>query len=386
MTEPNGTPQRRRRGDVPTPYEAFIAREGVPMVRAYGITDLGELEYGYWPRIGADACFVLLHGMEGLTGMHAVQMAPGSSTNRERHLFEKVIYVLKGRGATTLEGPEGTGVQFEWQEGSLFAIPLNVPHRFYAHGEQVRLAAFTTAPIVFDLYHTEDFVYDTPHYFRDRFDGSPDFIHKDVRIEERAQNLLGSFSNRDWETNFVADARTVLPDEISEANHSLRYIQYELAGNSLITHESKYPSGAYMQGHYHAGGAILCILRSQGYSLMWPREVGDRPFEEGHGDQVVRVDWKPGSVFSPPTGWFHQHFNAGPTDALQLAIRYGSAKYPMGVWRALSNGDTQDGRPNTMVFRRDGGNVIAYADEDPMIGKLFNEALVRNGVQPWVRQ
>jgi quercetin dioxygenase-like cupin family protein len=385
MAEMNGAPQRRRR-DAPTPYEAFIAGEGVPITRAYGVTDLGELEYGYWPRIGTDACFVLLHGMEGMTGMYAMQMTPGTATHRERHLFEKVIYVLKGHGATTLEAPDGSQLPFEWQEGSLFAIPLNVPHRFFAHDESVRLAAFTTAPLVFDLFHTEDFVYETQHTFKDRFDGSPDYIKKDVRVDRPAQNLLGSFSNRDWETNFVADARNALPDEISEANHSLRFILFELAGNSLITHESKYPSGAYMQGHYHGGGAILCILRSEGYSLMWPREAGDRPFEAGNGDQVVRVDWKPGSVFSPPTGWFHQHFNAGPTDALQLAIRYGSAKYPMGMWRALSNGETQDGRSNTMVSRRDGGNVISYADEDPMIGKLFNEAIARNGVKAWVRK
>src|SRR5207248_1653136 len=133
---------------------------------------------------------------------------------------------------TTLESPSGTDLPFEWQEGSLFAIPLNVPHRFYAHGEDVRLVAFTTAPLVFDLYHTADFVYETNHWFSDRFDGTPDFIKKDVRVERQVQNLLGAFSNRYWETNFVADARATLPDEISEEKHSLRFILFELAGNS----------------------------------------------------------------------------------------------------------------------------------------------------------
>ena len=183
----------------------------------------------------------------------------------------------------------------------------------------------------------------------------------------------------------MADARTVLPDEVSEAKQSLRFIQYEMGSGSLIVHESKYPSGSYMQGHYHSGGAILLILRSEGYSLMWPSSVGDQPFESGHEDRVVRADWKPGSVFSPPTGWFHQHFNTGPTDALQLAFRYGSHKFPMGIARALGGGEV-DGRTRTMISRRDGGNVIPHADEDPAMKRMFNEALKRTGVKAWVRQ
>lgn len=373
------------RSDAPTPYEAWIAREGVPMVTGYGVADLADVEYGRWERLGADACFVLLHGMEGFTGMYSVQLPPGGSTNQMRHLHDMTVYVLAGRGATTLEGPGGTTVQFEWQEGSLFAIPLNAPHRFFAHSGPVRYLAVTTAPLMFDLLHSEDFIFGTSYAFRERFDGTSDYIHKDNRIEGPSENLLGSFTNRGWETNFVADVRTVLPDEISEKNRSLRFIAYELGDSSLITHESKYPSGSYMQAHYHGGGAILCILRSQGYSLMWPNSLGDRPFEAGHQDQVVKFDWKPGSVFSPKTGWYHQHFNTGPTDALQLAFRYGSHKYPMGIWRALGGGD-EDGRARTMIQRRQGGNIIAYADEDPEVRRMFNEALERNGVTPWVRQ
>ena len=69
----------------------------------------------------------------------------------------------------------------------------------------------------------------------------------------------------------------------------------------------------------------------------------------------------------------------------QLAFRYGSHKYPLGIWRALSGGD-QDGRSRTMIQRSEGGNIIAYADEDPEVRRIFNEALDRNGVRPWVRE
>lgn len=367
-----------------SPYESWMAAQGIPIVQAYGITDLAEPPFGYWERLGCEAYFAALHGMESFTGLYVVQLAPGQSTRSERHLYEKLIYILAGSGSTSLEGPDGNTVHFEWQEGSLFAIPLNTPHRFFAYGQAVRYTAFTTAPVMFDFLHNEEFIYGTPFPFRDRFDGDPDYMHHDVRNERQTQSLLGGFTSRGWETNFVADVRAVMPDAISEAKRSLRFIQYEPAGNTLIAHESKYPQGAYMQGHYHGGGAILMILRSEGYSLMWPREAGDRPFESGHGDRVVRVDWKPGSVFSPPTGWFHQHFNTGPTDALQLAIRYGSQKFRIGFWRDLGGGEV-GGRSRVMMTRAEGGAVIPYADEDPEIGRMFNEALARNGIAPWVR-
>jgi len=199
------------------------------------------------------------------------------------------------------------------------------------------------------------------------------------------ETLLGNYAQRGWETNFVADARAVLPERLDPAKQTLRYIRYEFAANSTIMHESKYPTGSYMQGHYHGGGAILCILRSEGYSLMWPNSLGHRPYESGHGDQVVKIDWKPGSIFSPPTGWFHQHFNTGPVDALQLAFRYGSERFPVAFWRALSNGEESDGRARTMISILKGGNTIPYTEEDPEITRMYADAIARNGIEAWKR-
>lgn len=367
-----------------TPYEAWMAAQGLPMVRAYGITDLGQPEFGFWERLGCEAYFVQLHGMEDFTSMYVAQLPSGGATKRERHLYEKLIYILAGSGSTELEGPDANTLHFEWHEGSLFAIPLNTPHRLFAHGQPVRFAAITTAVVMFDFFHNEEFIYDTPFWFRDRFDGSPEYLHRDIRSERGTNSLLGAFTSRGWETNFVSDVREVMPETVSEAKRSLRFIQYEPAGNTLIAHESKYPSGSYMQAHYHGGGAVLMILRSQGYSLMWPRELGHRPFESGHGDQVIRVDWKPGSVFSPPTSWYHQHFNTGPTDALQLAFRYGSQIFRIGFHQALGGGEV-DGRPRVMMTRGEGGAVIPYAEEDPEMARMFHEALARNGVTAWIR-
>jgi quercetin dioxygenase-like cupin family protein len=367
-----------------TPYEAWVRQQGVPIVEGYGITDLGEQEFGFWERLGCRAYFVLLKGMEGISGMYVAEIPAGGTTHPERHLYEKIIYVLQGNGATTVQDHSGQWHQFEWQQGSLFAIPLNATHRLFAAGQDARYVAFTTAPLVFDLFHTEDFVYNTPYDFRDRYDGGPSFFQVDERHEARGSTLMGSYVRRFWETNFVPDLGAVMPVPVDGQGQTLRYVQLELASNTQITHLSKYPIGRYMQGHFHAGGAILLILRSEGYSLMWSSDLGERPFEAGHGDKVVRVDWKPGSVFSPPTGWYHQHFNAGPHEALQLALRHGSARFPSGLWIASTRrGDTEA----VVTASSEGGTMIEYEREDPAIRRLYAEALARSGVESaWLRE
>ncbi len=120
---------------------------------------------------------------------------------------------------------------------------------------------------------------------------------------------------------------------------------------------------------------MLLILRSKGYTLMWPQEAGTRPYRENHAGQVVKVDWREGSVFSPPTGWFHQHFNTGKEPARQLAFRYSgqSGKYLMGVVKALT-------REGVRTSTKEGGTLIEYEDEDPQIRRDYEADLKREGV------
>ena len=86
---------------------------------------------------------------------------------------------------------------------------------------------------------------------------------------------------------------------------------FEIAGNSLVGHLSQWPAGLYHKAHYHGPGSVLFGLQSNGYVLLWSKDLGTRPYESGNGDGVVEMSWKDGSVYCPPGGWFHQHFNIG---------------------------------------------------------------------------
>ncbi len=46
-----------------TPYEQWLQREGVTVVRGYGVTDVRAPRGTLWERLGCSAYFVVLEGM-----------------------------------------------------------------------------------------------------------------------------------------------------------------------------------------------------------------------------------------------------------------------------------------------------------------------------------
>ena len=133
----------------------------------------------------------------------------------------------------------------------------------------------------------------------------------------------------------------------------------------------------YHKGHYHGPGAILLGLRSKGYVLLWPKELGTTPYQAGHGDQVIKIPWKEGSVYSPGDGWFHQHFNTGSEPARHIAFRTGGSKYKLGL-RPVERASQEE--MGVTIDIKKGGTMVEYEDEDPQIRSDFETALRQAGV------
>lgn len=348
-------------------YMAWMRHEELPVVHGYGVSDLASVELADWSRLGGRGAFLQLEGMEGLTGMYLGEIPPGGEMKPEKHLYDELIFILSGTGATEFWRPDGNGRRqvLEWQRGSLFAPPLNSWHRLtnLSGTDPARFLAVTTAPIAMDLYHNIDFIFSSTYLFGDRWDGRDNFFTMAPRVP----------GARAWETNFVPDVRTVSLDVSESKGRGGKTTLYEMAGNVLVGQLSEWPISLYRKAHYHGGGAILLTLGAQGYALMWPRELGLHPFETGQGDKVVAMDWGDGSVMSPPSGWFHQFFNTGTVGARNAALRYGSQKY--GV--QFHDVQSQEG---VTLSVREGGTMIEPEDEDPEVLARFRKALAETGV------
>ena len=49
-----------------TYYERFMEKEGVPIVDGYGATDVRNLQFKPWKRLGCEGAYVQLRGLEGM--------------------------------------------------------------------------------------------------------------------------------------------------------------------------------------------------------------------------------------------------------------------------------------------------------------------------------
>jgi quercetin dioxygenase-like cupin family protein len=333
-------------------YDQWLKSEGLPVIGGFFIEDLNRIELTPWKRKGALGAYIRLEGTEDWTGSYVCEIPPGEQTSPERHLFEEMIFVLSGRGATSvwLNGkPQQT---FEWQRGSLFAIPLNTWHQHFngTADQPVRYLAVNNLPILMNLLREPAFIFENPYEFHSRFSGEQGYFG----ARGKAYRLGHT---RYWETNFIADVYGFkLPEsQVRVAGGS--HIEFILAQNSMGAHISEFPAGRYKKAHRHGAGAHVVILSGEGYSLLW-RE----------GEEKIRVDWKPGSMVVPPNMWFHQHFNTGGEAARYLALRFSGDKYQIGQLDAGAS-----------VSQKEGGEQIEYEDEGPEIHRQFHEALSRSG-------
>ncbi len=88
------------------------------------VKDVTTLELGHWKRMGVPGCYLNLSNQQR-TDAYVCEIPPSGQTLPQRHLFEEIVYVAKGHGATSVWQDGTAKVTFEWGPGAIFAIPLN---------------------------------------------------------------------------------------------------------------------------------------------------------------------------------------------------------------------------------------------------------------------
>ena len=128
------------------------------IVEAYAVDCLTQpLEPS--PRVGGLGAYIHLVGRGDAATCYLAELLPRESSKPEKHLHDKLVYVLAGRGATTVEAPDGRKHSFEWGPGSLFGIPINSWHQHHngSGSEPARFAAISNLPIILNLFHNVSF-------------------------------------------------------------------------------------------------------------------------------------------------------------------------------------------------------------------------------------
>jgi oxalate decarboxylase/phosphoglucose isomerase-like protein (cupin superfamily) len=333
-------------------YEEWVESLGVPVHRGYYIEDLRTVEVGWWAERECNAAFLLLAGQEGVTEARVTEIPAGTTLPPLHLAFDEVVYVLEGRGLTTVWATDGGPKKtFEWQKHSLFVVPRHFHHQLSSTqgSARARLLHCNYLPLALQaLPHVDYFL----HSRAPEGDGARrlnDELFSAARAVEEG-GPAGPRGGQYWYGNFFPNMRAwdqLVPFRGRGAGGHVVWVRFP--NSPLGGHMSVFPARTYKKAHRHGPGFVIVIPAGEGYSVMWPE-----------GKEKVVIPWHEASVFVPPNLWFHQHFNVGEAPARYLA---------MSPPRGLSGVGERVENP--------GQNSIQYPDEEPWIRARFEEELAK---------
>src|ERR1700726_184961 len=146
-----------------TPYLRFVRAEGLDIISAQYVPDLRTVELKPWPRRAGKGVYINHEASRTSNDCYVCEIPAGGKLAPQRQLFEEMIYVLDGRGSTAVWNDAGQKISFEWNKGSLFAIPINCWHQhFNGQGSApASYVAVTNGPYVLHVYDDVNFVFNT---------------------------------------------------------------------------------------------------------------------------------------------------------------------------------------------------------------------------------
>lgn len=332
-------------------YHEFQKKEAIPVYEGYHFEDIRSLEVKPWARMGGLGAYINVTGEYTTSDNYLCEIPPGGTLNPQKHLFEELVYVVSGRGATTFWAREGgPRWTFEWNEHSLFALPANVGYQHF-NGDSTkpaRLLSKTNLPTLMRTFRSEEFIFENTFVFEN--------INKKFYSAEAKTSIDATFGSKriNWDANFVPDVRAfdkmTFRQERGAGDKSVRFTPSSIY--TMFSHQSEFRVGTYKKAHAHPPGRTIILITGTGYSLLW---------QDGFEKEKVKVDWSPGSIIGVALNdlqgeiWWHQHFNTGKEPARYLV---------------LHNHTPQDKHVQ-----------IDYCDQDPDVKKLFESELAIKGIK-----
>jgi hypothetical protein len=334
-------------------YDRWMESVGIPIHRGFFIEDLRTVELGWWDERQCKAAFIQLMGQEGITSAVVIEIAPGETLPPVKFALDELIYVLQGRGISTVWAADGAPKKtFEWQDRSLFEIGSNLYLQLgNMRGDRpARLLRYSYLPLATSLITEPSFYFNNPFQKADSSRQEMD-AYSEAKLIENGDPALAWGGNRVyWFGNFFPDMAAW--DKLTTNRRGGMSVTIMFPNSEMSCHMSVFPTRTYKKAHRHGPGRVIVIPAGEGYSILW---------EEGK-DKIV-APWHEGSMFVPPNKWFHQHFNVGATPARYLAL------HPPRQFRG--HAEKIEDRAKDM---------IEYVDEDPWIREKFEGELSKRGL------
>jgi mannose-6-phosphate isomerase-like protein (cupin superfamily) len=341
-----------------SPYDEWIESLGIPIHRGYYIEDARTIPVAPWRERECNACILQLAGQEGVTEARVTEIPPGQTLPPFRFALDEIVYVVEGRGTTTVWSDASQKKTFEWQKHSLFLLPRNFSHQLtnMQGSAPARLLHYNYLPSALAITPDPDFFFKNPFQSDGLLSGPGG--SNDGEFYSEAKVVLPTDEDENsgrayWTGNFFPDMRAwdrLVPFRGRGAGGHVVWIQYPSA--TITNHMSVFPAQTYKKAHRHGPGVVIIIPAGEGFSVMWPE-----------GQDKVFIPWHEASVFVPPNRWFHQHFNVGSAPGRYLAFHA----------PRFSNMNSE--RVEDRV--RD---QIEYPDEDPWIRQTFEAELAKRGL------
>ena len=333
-------------------YDRWLDSLDLPVHKGYFVDDLRTIDLGDWGERECRAAFLQLAGQEGVTESRVTEVPPGATLPRLRFALDESVYVVEGRGLTTVwQGESAAPRTFEWQKHSIFMLPRNSTHQITntSGTDRALLLHYNYLPLAMGLAPEPEFYFNSPFQPPARLERGPDLYEP-----ARASQVSGARGTRNvWFGNFFPDMQAwdqLDPFKGRGAGGHAVWIQFP--DSPLWSHMSVFPAKTYKKAHRHGPGVVIVIPGGEGFSIMW-----------AEGQEKVVIPWHEASVFVPPDRWFHQHFNVGETPGRYLAMHS-----PRFLNRASER--IED-------LARD---QIEYPEEDAVVRQTFEAELAKRGL------
>ena len=229
-----------------------------------------------------------------------IEIPSGGQLAPHRHLAEEIIYVVSGKGYTTMWNHAGERKErYNLVEGDLLSPSMNAWHQHFNSSSDipVRYLSLTTTPLTRNLFRSPAFLSSSDFVFDDRwkqgitqqpeynpeggFEG-PEVVR--MRVGHYLPNLPGrEMRQRDKDVLGI----TILPEGDLAGNHLL-----EMEVREYHSKDMSLPSG----GHRHAWEVVYVVLDGEGSTIM------------KRGSEATRiVNWQKSELYIVEANEFHDN-------------------------------------------------------------------------------